>query len=314
MSRPLNDRRISLVLLVAVVVAIGSGVGVFSLLRNAQTSAGGPTTMVVVAAGDLADGRLLTAQDVRLSPVPKAAVPEGAFTAPDSVIGRVTRIPVLAGEPLIPARLAPVGASAGLEVRISRGKRAMAVRIEDAAAAVVQPNSRVDVLLITLGANGLPSGARVIMSNKRVLSVGGMMERTAAAPGAAIPIPASTLATLEVTPAEAARLAVAMNTGRLQFVLRGYGDTEPTADTADDTEPASASPTQPAQPARRGRRRTDTPPAPGTPAVMVPSPAAPDSTPRLPSARKRADSTTVQVFRGPALSKLSFPKKDSVIP
>ena len=311
MSRPLNDRRISLVLLVAVVVAIGSGVGVFSLLRNARTSAGGPTTMVVVAAGDLADGRLLTAQDVRLSPVPKAAVPEGAFTVPDSVIGRVTRIPVLAGEPLIPARLAPVGASAGLEVRISRGKRAMAVRIEDAAAAVVQPNSRVDVLLITLGANGLPSGARVIMSNKRVLSVGGMMERTAAAPGAAIPIPASTLATLEVTPAEAARLAVAMNTGRLQFVLRGYGDTEPTTDTADDTEPASASPTQPA---RRGRRRTDTPPAPGTPAVMVPSPAAPDSTPRLPSARKRADSTTVQVFRGPALSKLSFPKKDSVIP
>lgn len=316
MNAPMSDRRINLVLLIAVVVAIGSGLGVFSLLRSAQAASAAPTSLVVVAAADIVDGRVLTAQDIRLAPVPKAAIPAGAFVSPDSVIGRVTRMPVLAGEPMIPARLAPVGAGGGLEVRIGRGKRAMPVRIEDAAAAVIQPNSRVDVILISLGANGALGDAHVIMANKRVLSVGGQMERASTASMAAAPIPASTMATLEVTPAEAERLAMAMNTGRIQFVLRGYGDT----DTGIAMELPELTTPRPTVPSRRRRKRSTpttgaTADANGVAVAPLPQPAAVPPAPATPAVtRKRADSATVQVFRGTAESKLSFLKKDSVLP
>jgi len=308
-----SDRRITLVLLIAVVVALASGLGVYSLLRNAQSS-GASTVTVVVAARDVADGHVLSPADVQLAPLPEAAVPDSAFTSPDSVIGRVTRIPVLAGEALIPARLAPVGAGGGLEVRIGRGKRAMPVRIEDAAASVIQPNSRVDVILITTLANGAPGAARLILSNKRVLSVGGQMERIAPTPGAApAPTATATIATIEVTPAEAERLAVAMTSGRIQFVLRGYGDLDEPP--AEDPAAGSASRVDSAPSPRVRRRRI------GGIRVPVPPPAAAAATPTptplvspAPSPARRPDTTTVQVFRGPAVTRMSFPRKDTIRP
>lgn len=304
----MSDRRINLVLIVAVVVAIGSGVGVFSLLKRARASAA-PTRTVVVATSDIADGRVLTAADVRLAAVPDAAVPAGAYTSPDSVVGRVTRIPVLAGEPLVPARLAPVGASGGLEVRIGRGKRAMPVRIEDAAASVVQPNSRVDVILVTTLPNGAPAAAKVILSNKRVLSVGGQMERSTAA----APAPAATLATLELTPAEAERLALAISAGRIQFVLRGYGDTSDEASVVGDTPVPDATPV-----GRRPRmRRVPVAPANKTPRSPAPTEPAPDVPATTPTASipatPRAEMATVQVLRrGGAVTNLTFPRKDTI--
>lgn len=311
----MSDRRINIVLLTAVVVALSSGLGVFSLLKKARASAS-PTRTVVVAANEIADGHVLRAEDVRLATLPDAALPEAAFTTPDSVIGRVTRIPVLAGEPLIPARLAPVGAGGGLEVRIGRGKRAMPVRIEDAAASVIQPNSRVDVILVTTMANGAPGGARRVLSNKRVLSVGGQMERATSA--TATPVPVATMVTLEVTPLEAEQLALAMTAGRIQFVLRGYGDTD---DDETSTAPAGASSSPSGTPAptaprasRRNRRSRFTPAPAPAPASTPPAPPAAAEVPPPPAPR-RPDTATVQVLRrGGAVTNLSFPRKDTIRP
>jgi pilus assembly protein CpaB len=61
--------------------------------------------------------------------------------------------------------------------------------------------------------------AKVFMENMRVLSVGTEIQRDASGK----PNTATTV-TLGVTPDEAERLAVAMNTGSIQLVLRGYGD------------------------------------------------------------------------------------------
>ena len=303
----MSDRRTTVVLVVALVVALGAGLGVYSLLRSARTDAG-QTVAVVVAARDIPDGRVIEPADVRLSSLAASALPEGAYTSPDSVIGRVTRIPVLATEPLIPARLAPVGASGSLEVRIARGKRAMPVRIEDAAATVIQPNSRVDVILITALANGAPSAARLILSNKRVLSVGGQMERSATE---LLPAPTSTIATIEVTPAEAEELAMAMTSGRLQFVLRGFGDLD------QDPAPAVAAPTPISNdpPRRRSRRRREEPqtvaPAPpSTPRPSSPPPVAPTAA----APGRRDSSAVVQIYRGPAVTRMTFPKTDTIRP
>src|SRR4029079_14561908 len=61
--------------------------------------------------------------------------------------------------------------------------------------------------------------AKLFMANMRVLSVGTQDTRTADNR----PIAATTV-TLEVTPVEAERRAIAQGEGRIQLVLRGYGD------------------------------------------------------------------------------------------
>jgi pilus assembly protein CpaB len=88
--------------------------------------------------------------------VAAASVPAGAYAVADSVVGRVTRIPVFKGEALVPGRLAPPGTGPGLEVKITPGKRAMAVKINDVTgiAGLIQPNSRVDVLVTLKDENG----------------------------------------------------------------------------------------------------------------------------------------------------------------
>src|SRR5204862_3045050 len=98
---------------------------------------------------DLPEGSPIerTALSVREWPI--ATVPAGAFASTDSLIGRVTRVAVFEGEPIVPGRLAPSGTGPGIEVKITPGKRAMALRINDIAgvSGLIQPNSRVDVLV-----------------------------------------------------------------------------------------------------------------------------------------------------------------------
>jgi pilus assembly protein CpaB len=97
----------------------------------------------------------------------------------------------------------------------------MAVRINDVAgiSGLLQPNSRVDVLVTIRDDNSSRQVAKLFMSNMLVLSVGTEVQRD----NQGKPINATTV-TLAVTPDEAERLAIAMNSGTLQLVLRGYGD------------------------------------------------------------------------------------------
>jgi pilus assembly protein CpaB len=130
-------------------------------------------------------------------------------------------VSVFAGEAIVPGRLAPIGTGPGLELKIPPGQRAMAVRINDVAgiSGLIQPNSRVDVLVTIQEPGTSKQVAKLFMENMRVLSVGTEIQRDASGK----PITATTV-TLGVTPQQAERLAVAMNQGAIQLVLRGYGD------------------------------------------------------------------------------------------
>ncbi len=308
----MGDRRIGLLLLVAIVVACGAAFGVYSFVVQAQEDARVPTGQIVVAAVDMSEGHVLAASDAKIVEVPLANIPPSAYTVIDSVVGRVTRIPVFATEALVPGRLAPVGTGAGLEVKITPGKRAMAVKIDEVAglSGLIQPNSRVDVL-VTLADNsgGAQQRAKLFMSNMRVLSVGSQMER-----GPDGRPMNETTAALEVTPVEAEQLAVASNQGKIQLVLRGYGDPDTVATkgaTVNDMmrriEPVAAAPSRPAPAAAR---RPATPP-PAAPVVVAPAPA---------PAPRRPDSSVVQVYRGTTkaetqtVEKRDSTKRDTIKP
>jgi pilus assembly protein CpaB len=136
-------------------------------------------------------------------------------------MGRVARTAVFKGEPIVPGRLAPEGTAPGLEVKITPGKRAFGLRINDVAgiAGMVQPNSRVDIMVIMDNDAQGKRVAKLFMSNMRVLAIGPVVQR--ADDGRPIN---SHVATIEVTPDEAERLAIAQSQGQIALVLRGYGD------------------------------------------------------------------------------------------
>jgi pilus assembly protein CpaB len=305
----MGDRRFGIVLLVAVLVATGAAFAVFQTLRRAEAEARIPMATVLVARNDLPEGHVLARSDVRAVELPVAAVPAGSYAVLDSVVGRVTRIPVFTGEALIPGRLAPIGTGSGLEVKITPGKRAMAVKIDEVAglAGLIQPNSRVDVL-VTMREEGSSSEqrAKLIMSNMRVLSVGSQIER---GPDGR-PVDATTAA-LEVTPSEAEQLAVAANQGKIQLALRGYGDPDTVA-----TDGASAReviggavappPVLTPRPTPAPRRTAPAPEPVPQPPVRVDTP---------PPAPRRPDSAVVQVFRGDKVTQQKIERRrDSIRP
>jgi pilus assembly protein CpaB len=140
------------------------------------------------------------------------------------------------------------------------------------------------------------------MNDMRVLSVGTQVERG----DDGKPIQATT-ATLEVTPQQAEQLAVAMNEGTIQLVLRGYGDPDSVVTagaTATDVlallRSRASTPEPKPQPERRRVREMPAPPPPPTPAPV-----------RTIVADPQRDSVVVRVYRGDKLSQQKFEQKDS---
>src|SRR5687768_11890589 len=84
---------------------------------------------VVVALEEIAEGRAIDRASVGVGVWPVSNIPAGAYSSVHSVIGRVSRINVFRGEPIVPGRLAPGGTAAGLEVKLTPGERAYSIRI-----------------------------------------------------------------------------------------------------------------------------------------------------------------------------------------
>ena len=302
------ERRYSVVFYAALVVAAGATYGVYKLLEHNRESTRIATVPVVVAMADLPEGSTIDPSVVAANPWPVPTIPAGAFSSPDSVVGRVTRVAVFKGEPIVPGRLAPVGTGPGLEVKITPGKRAMALRINDVAgiSGFIQPNSRVDVM-VTLASQAQGQKqqvAKLFMENMRVLSVGHEVQRDAQGK----PINAATI-TLEVTPDEAERLAVATSQGSIQMVLRGYGDPD-SIDTKGATSRDVLSQLRVAQPTPA---RTVSRPAPAPRRVAPePAPAPPPVVVEVPP--RRPDSLVVKIYRGAEVTQRKFDRSDSTPP
>jgi hypothetical protein len=87
-------------------------------------------------------------EDLRAIQWPADAVPMGAFSNPDELVGRGLIQPVTQNEVFLPSKLAAKEAGAGLPPIIPEGYRALSVRVNDVVgvAGYVLPGTRVDVL------------------------------------------------------------------------------------------------------------------------------------------------------------------------
>ena len=135
--------------------------------------------------------------------------------------GRVLRYPLVAGEVILESKLAPQGTPGGLAGIIQNDKRAVTVKVDEASgvAGFVNPGNRVDVVL-TLAKNEYKDDpiTQVVLQNILVLGKGQDIEQPK---GGEKPKIVPTV-TLEVTPEEGERLALAAKEGQITLALRGW--------------------------------------------------------------------------------------------
>lgn len=220
--------RLKIALVVAVFFGLIAAYGIYNFLNQSakeRETLRAANQDIVVAASDIAPGTTLNDEAIKRGliktmPWPKTSVPAGAFSSTQQVIGKVNRVKILANEPILESRLA--GEGAGLTVRLEAGKRAIATRVDEliGVSGFIVPDDRVDIILTTtpIGAAAEAKISKIVMQNKRVLSVAQSTEQKDGKPQLARSI------TLEVTPEEAERLSLAASEGQITMTLRGLGD------------------------------------------------------------------------------------------
>ena len=220
--------RVFLVLLLAIGLGGTFALGTYRFIQNRPVEKVSlPTAQVVVAAADLQMGAALRREDLKVIAWPADAVPAGAFKDPQELVQRGLIQAVATNEAILPAKLAPTEAGAGLPPVIPEGMRAVSVRVNDVigVAGYVLPGTRVDVVAtVSPTQQQQDMTSKVVLTNVLVLAAGTRIEQDVDAK----PISVSVV-TLLVEPAEAERLTLASTEGKIQLALRNPLDkTAPT--------------------------------------------------------------------------------------
>lgn len=257
-------RNIGFVLLIVSVLLGGfvvMGVRHLSAAR-AKSDNSVPVTMVVVASRPIGFGEAITADVLRLQPWPQGAAPQGAFKTLAEVTAqkRVALAPIAANEPLLTTRISGPGGRATLSGVIREGMRATTIRVNDVfgVAGFVLPGDFVDVLITREEGSGGRGDMRtdVLLRSVRVLAVDQLANENKNDPMVA------KAATIEVTPEQAQKLALAGQVGTLSLSLRGTVDPlasdkdgAPTTIRTSDLRLLGAPPAAPKAPRAAPRRR-----------------------------------------------------------
>ncbi len=213
---------------VAVVIALMTSLLIYGYMqRNGRSQEVAVEIQpVVVAAVDLSWGTRITNEMVKKTNFLKGSLTAGYFSDPALVVGRVLIYPVKINEPLFESRLAPVEEkTGGVAAVISPKKRAIAVKVDKVigVSGFIHPGNRVDVLMTLATGRTFNPVTKTILENILVLAVG---SETKERKGLEEKSSSTDVITLEVTPEEAEKLALATTEGRLQLALRNFGDTE----------------------------------------------------------------------------------------
>lgn len=190
----------------ALALAASLRVGAIDDEAEARRAAWGESVTVVVAERDLAAGDVVTRGDVAFADWPRALVPAGALE--ELPIGRTAASPIVAGEAVVAARVAPEGLSE-VAALVPPGWRAVAVPSASggfgADAPPLDVGDRVDVLATfdTLDLDAGDSTTETVAEGALVVDVG------------------DTSVTVAVPAADAERLAGAAARGTVTLALAG---------------------------------------------------------------------------------------------
>ena len=297
----MRNKRFFIVLVGALMFGVLAAVSVSRYLSSAQANTKNMNQVAVAKVG-IPIGSKIVAEQIMVVPFPKESTPDGAYDSAEKLAGRVAVVNIAAREPITESRLAAEGTAAGLSAIIPEGYRAMTVKVDDAAgiSGFIQPGTLVDVV-VTIDPEGIARQdpiSKIVLQNIKVLASGQNIDK----PENEREANSVKAVTLQVTPEQAEKLALASSEGKLQLVMRSQidqGDEKTTGinkrnllggDIAKPVpEPGALKSEQPKTEAKPARRAPVSKP--------VAAPAAPPPTPR----------TQVEMIEGAKKRNVEFP-------
>jgi len=219
----MRNKRFFIVLAGALLFGLLAAVSVSRYLSSAQAYSK-DLNRVVVAKVAIPVGTKIIPEQVMVVQFPKESTPDGAFQLPEKLTGRVAVINIAAREPVTESRLAPEGTAGGLSAVIPEGYRAMTVKVDDVVgiSGFIMPGTLVDVVVvIDPGDRGSQDPiSKIVLQNIKVLANGQNIDK----PENQRDVNSVKAVTLQVTPEQAEKLALASTEGKLQLVMRNSID------------------------------------------------------------------------------------------
>lgn len=212
----MNTRRTTL--LIAIILALGTGWLTFSYVSSLRSASGQPK-QVLIASADIPAREKITDTMFRVETRPESALQPGALSDPSKAVGGLALVTIPAGSQLTATQIG-TNASLALPVRLTPGMRAVSIPIDQVkgVSGLVQPGDRVDVIAIPPKNGDVPPKAVTILRGIRVLAVGNQLENPSATPSPQEQ--GATTVTLEVNPKQANLLAWADADSNLRLALR----------------------------------------------------------------------------------------------
>ena len=213
---------------VAIAAAAGAAIGggaVFYLKAPREiviphVVTGPETVRVLVAKQALSYGATIQTGHLQWVEWPKSAVPPGAFTSVEDLLGekgdqrRIVLRSIEPGEPVLEGKITKFGVSPRMSMNLNSGMRAVSIRID--AVSGVAAGDRVDILLTRTLEGQLVSS--VILQDITVIAVDRSDNAESSSPRLGSTV------TVEVDTVQAQKLALARQIGRLSLTLRGIGE------------------------------------------------------------------------------------------
>jgi len=189
-----------------------------SALNQPQPTA---TRMVVVASSALRFGNPLSSSNLRETPWPEGALPEGSFSSIKDMLAagkRIVLAPIEPNEPVLASKLTGPGQRATLSAVLHEGMKAVTVRVSDieGVAGFVLPGDHVDILLTRRVDKG--GNTDVVLQDTRVLAIDQLADERTDKPAVVKAV------TVEVDTLAAQKLTLASQVGTLSLALRKAGE------------------------------------------------------------------------------------------
>jgi pilus assembly protein CpaB len=221
----MRNKRLIIALFAAVAFGLIAAISVSRYLANAQAYTKNLSN-VVVAKVEIPVGTRIVPEQLMVAQFPKTVAPDGTFSVIDAnLVGRVAIARISPREPVTEYRLAPVGSAGGLSSVIPDGYRAMTVKVDDVVgvSGFIMPGTLVDVVVTIIPADDAKQRekvSKIVLQNIKVLANGQNIDK----PRNEKETERVKAVTLQVTPEQAEKLALASSEGRLQLVMRNSVD------------------------------------------------------------------------------------------
>lgn len=191
------------------------------------------TVPVLMAAQDISANTVMNVEMVTVREIPEAYAHPQALRSPDQIVGKISKVQLLAGEQILVTKVAGKEHPGNrFSYRIPSDERAITLAVSETTGIAGFPTvgDRVDILLTKTGKDDDVTVTSTLLQNKEILATGSVTLPQEDGVQRIVPS-----ITLSVTPGEAQILTLAESTGSIKLSLRA-----PVDNTVVPLQPASS--------------------------------------------------------------------------